>query len=236
MILFTFASSAFKSEIFPFLGAPTRILIGIMEESRQKKITFKNRFFGTGTGTERHMKGSNVMLTFLHDSSGQLKVDFNWACELFIFLSHRNFAKKTLQKELTWNKSTTIESFRFFSLSLSFSLFLYLFISLDVYVLILSFFPNLEVEEPTPSHSSSMSGYNSLYSSYNYSSTYGYSSYYGSSYNKPKGYPTGKPGKIVHIRVMQRKYPSRQLFALPFLLSVPKDYNYRQLYRSVCIL
>ena len=64
---------------------------------------------------------------------------------------------------------------------------------------------------------------------------WGYSSYGSAHTNRPKRYPTGKPGKIVHIRVMQRKLSSRQLFALPFLISVPRNYTYRQLYRAVSI-
>ena len=81
------------------------------------------------------------------------------------------------------------------------------------------------------SHYTTYSAYGS--SSYYNSSYYGAGGYYNSHSNKPKRYPAGKPGKIVHIRVMQRKLASRQLFALPFVLSVPRDYTYRQLYRAV---
>jgi hypothetical protein len=92
----------------------------------------------------------------------------------------------------------------------------------------------------TGSYGGSYTSYGNSYSSAYGSSGYGYgSSYYGSGYgyssysNKPKRYPSGKPGKIVHIRVMQRKLASRQLFALPFILSIPRDATYREIYRAV---
>ena len=73
----TLESSAFKSDIFPFFGQATRTRMGVMDASHQKKMTLTSRFFGTGTGTERHMYGSKVMLTRLHPSSGHTSVDLS---------------------------------------------------------------------------------------------------------------------------------------------------------------
>ena len=74
--------------------------------------------------------------------------------------------------------------------------------------------------------------YNSYYSSGAYSGGYG-SGYYSS---RPKKFPTGKPGKILHVRILNRKMSPRQLFGTPMVVSVPREATYSELLEKVILI
>ena len=104
-------------------------------------------------------------------------------------------------------------------------------------LIIIIMFANLEEEEEKPQqshygHHGSMAYYNSLgHSSMGYSSMGG-----GSMYNRPKRFPAGTPGHILHVRVIQRKINIHKLYSIPTVCSVPKTVTYRELYKKVSFI